>query len=75
MWNHANMELAVRKFGRSFPKQDGANPCSGQSFLEQDGAVTCSGRPFPKWDEAVTYSGQAFPKEEPMGRGWFGLHS
>ena len=61
MWNHANMELAVRRFGQPFFEQDGAVPCSGQAFPEQDGAVTCSG--------------QAFPKEEPMGRGWFGLHS
>ena len=61
MWNHANMEMAVRRFGQPFPEQDGANPYSGQAF--------------PKLDEAVTCSGLAFPKEEPMGRGWFGLHS
>ena len=61
MWNHANMEMAV--------------PCSGRPFPKQDEAVTCSGQAFPKRDGSVTYSGQAFPKEEPMGRGWFGLHS
>ena len=61
MWNHANMELAVPCSGQPFPKRDGANPCSGQ--------------PFPEWDGTNPYSGQAFPKEEPMGRGWFGLHS
>lgn len=61
MWNHANMEMTV--------------PCSGQPFLERDGAVTCFGQPLPKQDGAIPRSGRAFPKEEPMGRGWFGLHS
>ena len=75
MWNHANMEMAVRRFGQSFPERDGANLCSGQPFPERDGAVTCSGQAFPERDGAVTCSGRSFPKEEPMGRGWFGLHS
>ena len=61
MWNHTNMEMTV--------------PCSGQAFPELDGAVRCSGQAFPERDGAVTCPGQAFPKEEPMGRGWFGLHS
>jgi len=61
MWNHINVEVAVLCSGQAFPEQDGANPCSGQAFPEWDGTNPCSGR--------------AFPKEEPMGRGWFGLHS
>ena len=61
MWNHANMEMTVRRFGQSFPKQDGAVLCSGRSFPKQDGDSPCSGL--------------AFPKQEPMSRGWFGLHS
>ncbi len=57
MWNHANTEMAVRRFGQPFLEQDGASPYSGQPFLEQDGAVTCSGQAFPEWDGAVTCSG------------------